>query len=209
MTDGGGGGGGGGGSGALAMSELIDTKTESYKSPNKLLAELAERMRQYDDIVEDRRLLEKRKRSRQAVIEELLAGLGLDLPAAEYPETLARRALEQVIIDRKIDNLNDQIGKLQPNRLDSIHLYGMLVEVTSLDPERHKIGTSIRGRDGELNGMSQWHTHRKGQLDELDLDLDSGGYILFTGRFGKVYSAGRLIDRENDYSPAFSIEPVE
>ena len=177
--------------------EGIDTSTEI----GSLLGNLALRMQARDKFKQIREGIEALKE----IYESEVGYINPDTDAESYPTAVAYAALRVRQQDRKLDLLKHQerseLGYEVPCNWD---FRGRRAQVIALGGR--DIGTSVRNQYGLLDGLSQWHTERKGTIDEFYLGDSDGGWLTLKGRMGKVYSTGPLIVRElNIYKPAYSI----
>lgn len=88
-------------------------------------------------------------------------------------------------------------------------LYKRRYEITSLSPDE-KIG-AFYVSDANfrlLNYAGKSYDKRKGRVQYVNLDPASGGFINLLSRGGRIYQAGPLIDRSNDYQPLFEIKDL-
>jgi hypothetical protein len=173
---------------------------------NAILDELAGNMIVYDQLQAQRQPMEE---SRCLLLQDFEA-IDLDIPAELQPEQLARKALEAVIIDKKLEELSARDTELT-NHNNEAHIITLLkgkkVKLTSTDPDKYKIGTLHKNEYGQYDGMSQWHETKEGYVHYIALDPEYGGYIELENRSGsKLYTTQFLIDRNNNYLPAFKLE---
>lgn len=176
---------------------------------DQMLADLAERMRQYDALSASKEGLLDAKE----VVDAQLEGLDIDLPSDRHPEFVARHALEKVILDRRIEAIDQELLPHRRHDIDSLHLLlvqgleGRKVEIRPTDPERYKL-IKLNGEGDSLIYSGFTNQPKKGKVKDIDLDPFQGGCLKIHGRFYS-YEARGLIDRDNDYAPAFVIRYLE
>jgi hypothetical protein len=190
------------------MSEKLETKNEYALSPEEILEGLANNMRAYDKLVEQREPLTQA----QEAANQGLELLNIEVPASLQPEGMALKALEFIISDRKLAVVQKEISNLEDQFMGSIFLYlgglkGKKTEVTAINPEKERLG-AFTGTGNVLTYAGRSYDSRKGKLVNLNLDPDIGGFIEIRGSTF-LYQAGPLIDRENDYSPLFEIKLLD
>lgn len=191
------------------MSEVLVEKMQRVDF-DVLICNLADNMRKYDELIEERSPAYNRMQS----VSKTLEDIDLELPLEDQPYEVACNSLKLLISERKLTRLESALwtsdtSKFEANSLlYTGRLFGQKVVVESLDPEKHKLGTLRRNQYGNLDGLGRWHTVKRGKVVDLYLDSMSGGALQVQGRFGLIYQASPLIDRGNNYSPAFSIQKI-
>src|SRR5436190_3041808 len=99
----------------MAKVETLQLPTVERKiNFEGILDTLAEHMRQYDDLVSQKGPLLDSKEMMDAQFDDL----DLELGAETYPEHIARNALEKIILDRRVDELDKQIRPLRGSFLN-------------------------------------------------------------------------------------------
>lgn len=191
------------------MSEATKPKNEYALSPAEILEGLANNMRTYDELVAQKSPLLERRESAFQKLQDLD-------PNEEnwhvYPREMAFHALELVVAEKKIAIVEEGIRELKGHFMGVIFLRlgglaGKKIEVTSVNPGEHEIGAFFRNDYHQLDYAGRKYSSHKGKISDLSLDPVQGGFIQFKGRT-YTYQAGPLIDRKNDYQPAFSIELI-
>lgn len=191
------------------MSESLVEKPERA-GVDTLLGDLADNMRVYDGLVTERLLARERVQQTAEVVE----GLDLEIPVRNHPSEVAYNSLALLIAERKLAKL--EAGFIAADTTDfeayiilnTERLLGQKVRVESLDTENHKLSTLRKNQYGNLDGLSRWHHTKQGKILDIGLSSETGGFIQIKGAFGLIYQAAPLIDRENDYSAAFSFQPL-
>lgn len=173
----------------------------------ELLDDLSDRMRIFDE--RDRVL--RKLQQEQYILEMTLADIDLELPLYSHPASIVYNALELYLAQGDLQDAEQSrdTPALQADPRVEQSFVGLRAIVTAVEPARHMIGTSRRNPYGELDGQSKYHISRRGSIDELSLDTTSGGYVMLHGRWGNLYIAGPLVDRNADYTPAFEIELLD
>jgi hypothetical protein len=172
----------------------------------EILEKLAINMRAYDQLVEQRKSLIQSRDERAKLLEDL----DLDKPLSIYEPQIAYSALGYVIAQTKLDRVKKSIDDLQFSYTDRLHflyvdrLAGVKVELAAVDPEKYRLDAFIPGENLDRHWLGKEPASKKGKITDINLDPQYGGWIEIHGRFNS-YCATGLIDREADYSPAFSI----
>jgi hypothetical protein len=121
---------------------------------------------------------------------------------------VAFAALDKVIIDKKVDEIEKQVGKLTSDYLLSSILYeGNKVAIRAVSPDKRKIHSFLHP-DGTYSGREK--TEVEGRVWRLGLHPGEGGFITVLSKRGYArYQSSPLFDRENDYEPLFEVTGLE
>jgi hypothetical protein len=191
------------------MREFVDqSELENVRDPiGEMLAALGDHMRQYDAVCEARGWLSEERVQHEASLSEIEEGDLEGLPDA-YVAELGRSALGLYLVDQKLSVVGRKLTEIAQasESIDTRGLLGKKVGVFSNDPERYTLGTSRKNQYGQYDGLSKWYPNRHGVVTDINTHPGQGGWMRISARSGRFYSATPLVDRHNDYQPAFTIE---
>ena len=170
----------------------------------EIIGHLQDNMRLYDNLMAQ--LAPLREEQQDANIE--LKQYDLERAREQQLTVVAFAALDKVIIDKKIDEIEKQIDWTTSSYLLSSILYeGNKVAVRALNPDKRKIHTFFYP-DGTYTGREK--TEVEGRVLGLGLHPRDGGFIKVLSKRGFVrYQSSPLFDRENDYQPLFEVTELE
>ena len=181
------------------MSEVIDRTQENIQrktSFDMAIATLAEEMKILDahgpQVSADRqRILE---------LERELSAVDLDMSIELQPKQLANKALEHLMLTRRMaeisrPSMEQRYFGLFINRMVLVEPILESSELGLFDGSVHTGGTYRRSTPRV----------KKGKIKEMVLDAEYGGFIKFRRESNSYYQASPLIDRKQDYQPAFKV----
>jgi hypothetical protein len=186
------------------MPEAIPDTIPKVESIEEFIGHLQANMRLYDELTAQLTpLLEEQE------------GLNIELKQYDLEKALEKQltivafaALNKVIIDKKVDEIEKQVGKTTSAYLLSSILYeGRKVAVRALNPDKQKIHQFFHP-DGTYSGRQK--TEAEGRILHLGLHPNEGGFITVLSKRGFArYQSSPLFDRENDYQPLFEVTSLE
>ena len=121
-----------------------------------------------------------------------------DLTNKAYRINAALKILHLDLLDAKVESVAE---KTSDHVWIEHYARGDRLRVKALQPDRR----GLERRKKEETRPSK-HDTRTGWVESLDLRLTSGGVLTLKTIKGKTYQAAPLIDRENNYLPAFDIK---
>jgi hypothetical protein len=188
------------------MSELAaaeDKKETPEELFYRLMEQLPENMRLYQELVEKRNNLYEERRSSGSIV----ANIDIDAPPESHPEEGARDALGVYVADRRLRAVEKQLQELD-DAGESVRFVGLQGRKVRVEPlgAIHKIATIARGNN-YIGGTKRSKT---GTLTELRLRPSEGGVIEFKTRFSgdSHLSAHPIFDRHGQ-EPQFKIELLD
>lgn len=194
------------------MPETLTPRQElsPEQAVTKMLDVLAGNMRLYDELIP----LKDELQASKAALSQNLEDLDINRPVLEYSVSLAYDALALQIIDKRIRNVDQKIHSTDISfpeiyirkNIISHGLYSRKIIVESLDPDRRSIGILRRDSAGNLHGSGRQQSKIKGRWYDINLSPEGGGWLHVDGIGDKIYQVSPLIDRNNNYQPAFSIK---
>lgn len=169
------------------------------------IGDLQKNMRIYDELKKRVLDLEAAKTKATNVIPESIEEL--EEAAANADHNVAMAALTGLIVDRKIADLkgystydSDVESRARIDALSAKMLRGDKISVSAVSPSRHAIETMPYPTHGFVC--------REGKISEVGLDLTTGGFVRFRGKF-REYEASPLVDRDIDYASPFEIRTTK
>ncbi len=182
------------------MEQTANKERCTVEPIEDIIGRLQENMRLYDEL---RAQLEPLSEDRDAA-DSVLKGLNLEKARERQLTSIAFAALDKLIIDKKVAEIESQVGEITSSYLLSSILYeGDRVTVRALNPNKRKIHGFLHP-DGTYSGRQK--TEAEGRVWRLGLDPREGGFITVLSKRGFArYQSSPLFDRENNYQPLFEV----
>jgi hypothetical protein len=187
-----------------AISKEIEPEFGAFSS-------LVSGMQLYDAEAAKLRALEQERAEYQSVLAEF--------DQTEYPvnftERFGRSALGLFVIENSITAIESNLGDIEEATFNSTREFfdtnGPLskakVKITSTDETKYKLAEFTKNRYGQYDFLGCIHAQKSGRVDHYDFSPQRGGFIHILGKTA-LFQAGPLIDRNNGYRPAFTIEKI-
>ena len=184
---------------ARSEIEFVDFET--------IFNRLADGMRQYDRLTRELGGIKVARDEQEISLDKLVL---IDQPPDQQSKKVAVDALGHYILNRRAKRADETISKIY-GELSDIAYYGVRsnfrgqkVKVAALN-DRYELSAWIEN-DAGYSTFAGRKQSLNGKLVDFQLDPRFGGLITVRSRWGTNYRADPLIDRDNDYQPAFSIE---
>lgn len=170
---------------------------------DEALTGLATKMKLYDRLSHQREVVGARRDR----VTPTLGRLDLDVPPEQYPTHIAYAALSLYMLNTKLSQIEGDIHDLDHRELLlARHFSGKKVEITSLNPDRHRLGRFADSGHDQLSGSKKSYRSKRGEIVEINMSPVNGGDMLIAGFGKRRYRAGPLVDRRTDYEPTFSFK---
>lgn len=198
----------------LGIGAEVETNHLSVAERYALLTDwMTQQARRFDELEAEKFHLQSELDPHQ---QTLGAEIDPEIPAEDHAAHVAYAALSKEILRNRIEKISRDIMRwhyvglkediFQFVRDDLRGVDDPPVRIVSQNPEQGRIRRLTQQRQFK-DGRNERHrrTEVKGKISRIDFHPENGGEMVVNDGLGRPWLVAPLIDRNNDYQPAFSL----
>lgn len=199
----------------LGIGAEVETNDLSVAERYALVIDwMAQETRRFDELETEKFHLQSELDPHQQILD---SEVDPEIPAEDHAAHVAYAALSKEILRNRIEKISsDSMGwnygglKAEIFQFLNIDLRGVddpRMRIVSQNPEQRRIRRlTQQGQFKDSRNENHIQTEVKGKISRIDFHPKNGGEMTVNDRLGRLWLVAPLIDRDNDYQPAFSLE---